>query len=78
MKNSSVPTDGNDLKGVIKMGDNEEHPYSERETAQQPAQQVKRPIVPPEFRNLNTLDEPVCETIVTRFLMSPMLEKRLD
>ena len=31
MKNSSVPTDGTELKGVIKMGDNEEQPYSQRE-----------------------------------------------
>ena len=75
MKNSSVPTtDGNDLKGVIKMGDNEEQPYSQREPEQQqPNLAPKRPLVPPEFRNLNTLDEPVCETIVIDFLCHPNL-----
>ena len=29
-----------------------------------PPQQPKKGGVPPEFRNLNTLDEPVCDTIV--------------
>jgi hypothetical protein len=79
MKSSTVPTDGNELKGTIKMGDNEEHPYSEREPAQPPPQQQRRLVVPPEFRNLNTLDEPVCETIVTSFHMSPIsiTEERL-
>jgi hypothetical protein len=28
--------------------------------------QAARSGVPPEFRNLNTLDEPVCDTIVSR------------
>lgn len=30
----------------------------------------KRPKIPPEFKNLHTLDEPVCDTIVSHYLLS--------
>lgn len=31
----------------------------------QPQQSKRRSTLPPEFKNLDTLDEPVCETIVS-------------
>ena len=40
-------------------------------------QQAKRSTLPPEFRGLDTLDEPVCDTIVsTTFSLSYAIEKR--
>ncbi|CDW79739.1 yip1 domain-containing protein [Stylonychia lemnae] len=68
MKNNNFGTDGNELDGNIKMGDNEEYDQplakqTKQPTTQPPPPQQRRPLVPPEFRGLNTLDEPVCQTI---------------
>lgn len=69
-----------DLQGNINMHDPEagkapvfmpppmppQYPASQPQASQQPAQRQR---LPNEWRNLNTLDEPVCETIVKDLLM---------
>eukprot|EP00347_Sterkiella_histriomuscorum_P006249 403353491 len=77
MRNNNLGTDGNELEGNINLGNDNEGGFDQQPPTKQgpkkgaaPPQNTaqgnqppRRVVVPPEFRNLNTLDEPVCETI---------------